>query len=414
MLDEEDNNRYNIPLSPQSLLSTSRQHQSNEHHFQTLKKDNQQQHNGFFVPTLLGKKIFVEVTTVGSKQFAYLEIVLDSIRDICEAGAFVSLHITTTNCDPNASSDIECPLRGQTSEETVEDNFPVEIIDHLNERLRCRNPEGTLDTHIHLLSPDWGKQVVDNHRRLFYDNIDEGYDVFIHTEEDETIRPTNVIAFLHETEKLRRLVGNKRLGDYSIGFVRYENEMDHSEKKRVVWEFEWDPDVELVKHPGIEGRYFTSPPWHHQGMFMATRLQLLAWKTREPDCHFHKVERRPGYHTERISGCLDLYDVEYCNVTQLLPLDSFEDFLIHHIPDKNHKRSPQNIVRTIDLHKRRMRALHSDARMDKRSYNGIKMYIDEIDPNKTVHFNLTAYNNYVQRGGILSEEELNEYEWIIE
>ena len=76
----------------------------------------------------------------------------------------------------------------------------------------------------------------------------------------------------------------QRLGDYSLGFVRYENEMDHSEKKRVVWEFEWDPDVELVKHPGIEGRYFTSPPWHHQGMFMATRLQLLAWKTREPDC----------------------------------------------------------------------------------------------------------------------------------
>ena len=46
---------------------------------------------------------------------------------------------------------------------------------------KCRNPEGSLTVQIHLVSPDWGnKQVVDYHRRVFYDNIDGGYDVFVH------------------------------------------------------------------------------------------------------------------------------------------------------------------------------------------------------------------------------------------
>ena len=45
---------------------------------------------------------------------------------------------------------------------------------------KCRNPVGSLTVQIHLVSPDWGKQVVDNHRRVFYDNIDGGYNVFVH------------------------------------------------------------------------------------------------------------------------------------------------------------------------------------------------------------------------------------------
>ena len=75
--------------------------------------------------------------------------------------------------------------------------------------MKCRNPEGKWDVSVHLISPDWGKQTVDNHQRVFYENIDGGYDVFIHSEEDENIRLTNVLAFRHETEKLRKLVGGE-------------------------------------------------------------------------------------------------------------------------------------------------------------------------------------------------------------
>lgn len=163
-----------------------------------------------FIPTLRNKKILIEVTTVGQSQYIFLESALDSFRDLCESGAKVSLHITTTNCDPDPKpGDPECPLYGQSSEDTRENNYPVEKIDQLNERLKCRDPDGSLDVNIRLISPDWGKQVVDNHRRVFYDRIDDGYDVFVHSEEDETIRPTNILAFMHEMDKLKKLVGKE-------------------------------------------------------------------------------------------------------------------------------------------------------------------------------------------------------------
>ena len=50
---------------------------------------------------------------------------------------------------------------------------------------------------------------MDNHQRVFYENIDGGYDVFIHSEEDENIPLMNVLAFMHETEKIRKLVGGE-------------------------------------------------------------------------------------------------------------------------------------------------------------------------------------------------------------
>ena len=104
----------------------------------------------------------------------------------------------------------------------------------------------------------------------------------------------------------------QRISDYSIGFLRYENQFTRFDKRRVVWEFEWNDEVsKSVDHPGIEGRYFTSPPFHHQGMFMATREQLVAWKTRGPNCKFDRPIRRYGYHRERTSGAMDLYDTKF-------------------------------------------------------------------------------------------------------
>ena len=194
--------------------------------------------------------------------------------------------------------------------------------------------------------------------------------------------------------------------------MRYENEIVRDDRRRVVWEFNWGDEVEMVDHPNIEGLYFISPPLHHQGMFMATKQQLLAWKTRGPDCHFDKIERRPGYHTERISGALDLYDVEYCNVTQLLPLDSFDDLLVHHLPNKNNQRTPQKIISTRDLHKMRiwkMQDIDQNRKIwvnEHGKYNGINMFMDERISTHRMHFDLKDYNLYVKRGGRLTREQV--------
>ncbi len=210
----------------------------------------------------------------------------------------------------------------------------------------------------------------------------------------------------------------QRVVDYSIGFMRYENQMDHYAKKRVVWEFTWDDEIEQpIDHPGIEGRYFTSPGWHHQGMFMATKQQLEAWKTRGPECQFDRPVRRTGYHRERTSGAMDLFDEEICNVTQLIPLDSTEDFYIHHMPDKNNHRQPTKRTSTMDLHKRRMKQiLEMDPEKklwvdEEGRYNGIKMFIDEKKKDFYLPFDLTNYEKYVSRGGMLTDEELREWDW---
>jgi hypothetical protein len=137
-----------------------------------------------------------------------------------------------------------------------------------------------------------------------------------------------------------------------MGFIRFENQMEDSTLRRVVWEFEWDTQkpLDIVQHPDIQGQYFTTPPFHHQGMYMATRDQLRAWKTRKPFCHFDIILRRPAYHTERVSGAVELFSEEYCNVTQLIPLDSAEDFYVHHLPNTNHVRTPQYVITTRKLH----------------------------------------------------------------
>lgn len=139
---------------PQSHSTVNDQHYDKGH--QQMKQEKKSSKSNF-IPTLRNKKIFFEVATVGLKQFSYLEDIIDSVRDMCEAGAHVSFHITSSNCNPHPKDDEgECVIRNQSSNDTKEDNFNAETISHLNEKVRCRNPEGSLDMSIHLVSPDWG------------------------------------------------------------------------------------------------------------------------------------------------------------------------------------------------------------------------------------------------------------------
>lgn len=384
---------------------------SREHHLSNLESSSSTVNEGF-VATLRKKKILVEVTTVGQFQYSLTEDLLDEFRELCEAGAMVSLHITTANCDPNPKpGDPECPLYERSHDKTTqENNYSVEKLDQLNERLRCRDVDGSLDVSVHLVSPDWGKQVVDHHRRIFYDHIDNGFDVFVHTEEDALIRPTSILAFMQEMENLRQLVGIDRLPDYSIGFMRYENQVSRTDRRRIIWEFEWEDEIEVIAHPGIEGRYFSTPgEHHHQGMYMAIPEQLLAWKNRPPNCNFDKPTRQYGYHRERISGGMNIFDPDHCNVTQLIPLDSAEDFLVHHLPNKNPKHREAHFLSTMDLHKKRMKVLNEQNKKmwvdgnDK--YSGVHMFVDEPDFKKFLPYNLDLYEQYVSRGGMLPKEK---------
>jgi len=61
--------------------------------------------------------------------------------------------------------------------------YPVALIDMLNDRMRCNNPSPNAGlTMTLMLKPQSVRlHLVDFHRELFYDRIDQ-YDVFVYTE----------------------------------------------------------------------------------------------------------------------------------------------------------------------------------------------------------------------------------------
>ena len=61
--------------------------------------------------------------------------------------------------------------------------YPVALIDMLNDRMRCNNPSPNAGlTMTVILKPSRVRlHLVDFHRELFYERIDQ-YDVFVYTE----------------------------------------------------------------------------------------------------------------------------------------------------------------------------------------------------------------------------------------
>ena len=61
--------------------------------------------------------------------------------------------------------------------------YPVALIDMLNDRMRCNNPSPKSGLTMTLILKPSGVRLhlVDFHRTLFYERIDQ-YDLFIYTE----------------------------------------------------------------------------------------------------------------------------------------------------------------------------------------------------------------------------------------
>lgn len=101
-----------------------------------------------------GKRILIALASFDFAQFPLLEEVLDAYQDLCFAGAGkVDIYIHTT-----------VP-------------YTVALIDLLNTRLNCRS----LQIYIVVVTPAVRLNLVDFHRTLFYEKIDE-YDLFIYSE----------------------------------------------------------------------------------------------------------------------------------------------------------------------------------------------------------------------------------------
>ena len=350
-------------------------------HHTTTSDEVLQQHPTFVLDDLRIRAAILAYKQGGSRFF---QSTFDSFQDICLHGALVDLHIYTSEA------------------------WPIDLVHDLNAR-DCRGSFGVLNTTIHVLSPYHKVFLTSVHRRHFYDHIDN-YDLFVYTEDDIPIRPVHVAAYLEETKKLKDFLPTDKYFDYSIGFIRYEYK-DNGE--RVVWEHYWDTADDgfakrhMVQDPILlptRTPYFNGAGTFHQGMYMATQEQLVAWRDR---CNFNETgpETAGAGFREYVSS-QQLF--QHCNVTQLIPASHVPDFLLHHSGDKQHPvlkklvrpRGSINDIAPGEIHKAlQQETTHYRTKDTSHDYNGIQMFVDDNMYNVSV--NLSAFEAYTKTGGRL-------------
>lgn len=239
-------------------------------------------------------RILIAIAAYDFSQMPHLEEVLDAYGDLCATGAYVDVIIHAT-----------VP-------------YPLVLIDLLNTRLR--NCASHFSLKIILVSPTVRLHLVDLHRPMFYDKLEE-YDLFIYTEDDIRISPKLIASYLTETKVLQDRIGYDASLNYNIGMVRYEynfpsnvamdDKTRHATQNvtRVYWEHSYKTPavpkvVDIVgkdgKSPQVLSEYVHMKN-HHQGMFLATRDLLKAWKKKE-GCQFDVVTDRPGGHSQPTEG----------------------------------------------------------------------------------------------------------------
>lgn len=410
--------------------------------------------------TLDGVKILVAIAAFDFAQLPHLEEVLDAYLDMCVAGAKVDVVIHAT-----------VP-------------YPVTLIDLLNSRLTCTNPSPRADftVTIVLKTKNLRLHLVDEHRPLFYENIND-YDLFIYSEDDIRVTPKTVGAYMYETERVKQLVGPERASDFNVGVARYgtrlmlcflslvvlacllihlmlsfnteynfppeiliDDKTRHVTQNvtRVYWEHPWKPpipkSVDAVPQEPLSSSYVHMTN-HHQGMFIATRDLLKAWKERE-GCNFDVVRDRPGLKgkphqpaegTQRVwMSSQMLYGNRHCNVQQVIPMDKFGALTVLHLPNKNYRRvgrkgrvggndakedkqdtdgsgeiegPSSKLLTALQLHIDMRRKWPMQPQLP---YKGIQM-IDEVRGGRTPMLDrrMREFRAYEARGGVMSEEDMD-------
>jgi len=381
-----------------------------------------------------GVRILVGIAAFDFSQIPHLEEVLDGYFDMCASGAKVDVVIHSTVA------------------------YPVTLIDLLNSRFMSTNPSphSGFSIKIILVHPQVRLHLVDFHRPYFYERIND-YDLFIYTEDDIRVSPRTVAAYLTETERVKELVGPQEASNFNVGVVRYEynfppdviinDKTRHATQNvtRVYWEHAWKPaipkSVDAVPQKPLSDSHVHMSN-HHQGMFLATRELLLAWKDRT-GCEFHLVKNRPGLKnnpgqpaegTQRVwMSSQQLYGNRHCGVQQVIPMDNFGQFNILHLPNKNYRRvgrkgrlggntgknNPDNefpdgtekiegpsnlLLSAMELH---ILMRQKWPATPQQSYKGIEM-VDNVSRGKTplTIRRMQEYHEYVARGGVMSEDDM--------
>lgn len=154
------------------------------------------------------------------------------------------------------------------------------------------------------------------HKKIFAERLNQ-YDLFIYTEDDILITGTNITAFLQTSPSLRE--------DEVAGFFRKEIDREgilHFPEAHGA--FHWDP--QSVRSRG--GHTLAAFTNEHAACYALTQKQLKAAIASGG----FLVEPYEGRYDMLCSAATDPFT--RCGLKKLICLSHFDDFLVHHIPNK--------------------------------------------------------------------------------
>lgn len=220
---------------------------------------------------------------------------------------------------PNYGTDNIEYLQQVVNELCAFKNYEVNIVIHSSVPMVFGHEQVTVQFHENPPNGDWINLAWEC-RKTIYENRD-AYDLFLYNENDQLVTERNVDAFLKVSEVLPE--------DKIAGFIRYE---DH-EGQRFYPDFHrkyvWKPES-VFSVGEYTFAHFTNL---HQGSFLVTARQLeRAIMSAGPLEFCYKNGRMwssPYDNLARVST--DLYDTGF---EKVIPVSHFDDFLIHHLPDK--------------------------------------------------------------------------------
>ena len=145
------------------------------------------------------------------------------------------------------------------------------------------------------------------------------------------------MAYLSESAKLNAAPDGDK---YVLGWQRFErNGIGHG-AEHVMWENGLD------NYHGVEtgGRLYATMVNPHAGAWIATRDEL---KAHHKKCGILRIPKTAGSFTRVRAGGWNLY--LNCGRRKVLPVDGFNNFLIHHLPDKNWWQRSECAIAVPDL-----------------------------------------------------------------
>jgi len=257
-------------------------------------------------------------------QLAALQLTLDGMRDICNGGWDVSVHIDSA------------------SELTEEHPRFTEFKDRLwCARTRSQIPL-TLTTYKKI-----GFGLNCKHRIVMRERLND-FDYFSFAEEDMRLSISHLAAFVSFESHLKERLP-KTHTRYTIGFLRYEQSTIDTE--RVSWEYR--PPLTHVATVPNAGEFIVTNNLN-QAIFLLSHEQVedlnarCAFLTDVGQNSFYRELRRAmdadwKYISAGVSEWSSSYQqVLQCGLRRVIPVDHYEQFMIHHATDKAQHRRPRS------------------------------------------------------------------------